>query len=283
MLYGRSETDMARKRLTQIFPFLLPLRKWQRKLFFYWKMRLDKNRYAAEIADGLLPHEVFRTESLLLNENSGYDMQYQHNKVFNLQLAAKTVNHLLIRPGETFSFWMRVRNADRDEPYKDGLVLVDGKIVGAYGGGLCQISSMLFWMFLHTPLTIVERHGHAVESFPTTTEDLPSGTDATVTEGWLDLKVKNETAHPFQLEITFADGYMIGRVLSDTELPCEYEIYNASVDYYRKNGRVYQEASVERRRTDKETGAVDDTHLYRTTSEIGYELPDDIEIIDKGE
>lgn len=274
---------MARKRLTQIFPFLLPLRKWQRKLFFYWKMRLDKNRYAAEITDGLLPHEVFRTESLLLNENSGYDMQYQYNKVFNLQLAAKTVNRLVIRPGETFSFWMRVRNADQDEPYKDGLVLVDGKIVGAYGGGLCQISSLLFWMFLHTPLTIVERHGHAVESFPTTTEDLPSGTDATVTEGWLDLKVKNETDHPFQLEITFADGYMIGRILSDAELPCAYEIYNASVAYYRANGRIYQESSVDCRRTDKATGAVEDVHLYQTTSEIGYPLPDDTEIIDKGE
>lgn len=274
---------MARKRLTQIFPFLLPLRKWQRKLFFYWKMRLDKNRYAAQTEEALLPHEVFRTESLMLNENSGYDMQYQHNKVFNLKLAAKTVNHLLIRPGETFSFWMRVRNADRDEPYKDGLVLVDGKIVGAYGGGLCQISSMLFWMFLHTPLTIVERHAHAVESIPPTEDDLPSGTDATVTEGWLDLKVKNETAHPFQIEITFADGYMIGRILSEAELPCDYEIYNASVDYFRKNGRIYQTASVECRRTDKASGAVDDTHLYSSTSEIDYPLPDGITIIDKGE
>lgn len=273
---------MARKRLTQRFPFLLPLRKWQRKLFFYWKMRLDKNRYAAEISADLLPHEIFRADSLLLNENSGFDMQYQHNKVFNLQLAAKTVNHLVIQPGETFSFWMRVRDADKNEPYKDGLVLVDGKIVGAYGGGLCQISSLLFWMFLHTPLTIVERHAHAVESIPPTDGDLPSGTDATVTEGWLDLKVKNETDRPFQIEITFADGYMIGRILSDAQLPCAYEIYNGSVVYYRERGRVYQESSVERRTTDKQTGAVEETHLYRTTSEIGYPLPDDIEIMEKG-
>lgn len=274
---------MARKRLTQLFPFLLPLRKWQRKLFFYWKMRLDSNRYAAQIADTLLLHEVFRTDSLLLNANSGYDMQYQHNKVFNLQLAAKTVNHLVIKPGETFSFWMRARDADKNEPYKDGLVLVDGKIIGAYGGGLCQISSMLFWMFLHTPLTIVERHGHAVESFPSTTEDLPSGTDATVTEGWLDLKVKNETNHPFQIEITFADGYMIGRILSDAELPCDYTVYNGSVVYHRENGRIFQKSSVERRTTDKRTGAVEDAHLYETTTEIGYALPDNVTIMDKGE
>ena len=37
---------MARKRITQIFPFLLPLRVKQRKLFFYLKMRFDRNRYS---------------------------------------------------------------------------------------------------------------------------------------------------------------------------------------------------------------------------------------------
>lgn len=61
--------------------------------------------------------------------------------------------------------------------------MIDGKTLASYGGGLCMLSDMLFWMFLHTPLTIVERHGHAVCSFPTTTEELPKGTDATVSEG----------------------------------------------------------------------------------------------------
>ncbi|MDE7017151.1 MAG: glycopeptide resistance accessory protein VanW, partial [Lachnospiraceae bacterium] len=37
---------MARKRLTQVFPFLLPPRKWQRKKLFYYKMRKDGCRYA---------------------------------------------------------------------------------------------------------------------------------------------------------------------------------------------------------------------------------------------
>ena len=41
---------------------------------------------------------------------------------------------------------------------------------------------------LHTPMTIVERHGHAAESFPSTTEDLPCGTDATVSRRLVGLK-----------------------------------------------------------------------------------------------
>lgn len=132
---------MSRKRLTQMFPFLLPLRKWQRKKYFYFKMKFDGNRYAKKTSEKLLPNTVFETSSLMLNENSGFDMKYQINKVHNLKLAAKTINKVIIEPKETFSFWQLVRWADQHEKYKDGLNLVNGKIVGSYGGGLCQLQS----------------------------------------------------------------------------------------------------------------------------------------------
>lgn len=35
---------MPRKRITEVFPFLLPLRKWQRKKLFYLKMQMDGSR-----------------------------------------------------------------------------------------------------------------------------------------------------------------------------------------------------------------------------------------------
>ena len=46
---------MGRIRLTQVFPCLLPLRKRQKKLFFYAKMRLDGNHYAEERSEQELP------------------------------------------------------------------------------------------------------------------------------------------------------------------------------------------------------------------------------------
>ena len=199
---------MSRKRLTQIFPFLLPLRKWQRKKFFYFKMRADGYRYAQRKSEKILPNLVFETSIPMLNGNSGFDMKYQFNKVYNLKLAAKTIDKIIIEPEETFSFWQLVRRADRYQKYKDGLNVINGKTVASYGGGLCMLSDMLFWMFLHTPLTVIERHGHAALSFPSTTEDFPKGTDATVNEGWLDLKVCNKTDNTFQIEIDFDDNTM---------------------------------------------------------------------------
>ncbi len=40
---------MRRKRITQLFPFLLPVRRAQRKIIFYAKMYFDQNRYAKTI------------------------------------------------------------------------------------------------------------------------------------------------------------------------------------------------------------------------------------------
>lgn len=65
---------MKRKRLTQVFPFLLPIRKWQRKKLFYLEMLIDRNKYAKNKSEALLPNTVFETSSLMLNENSGFDI-----------------------------------------------------------------------------------------------------------------------------------------------------------------------------------------------------------------
>lgn len=267
---------MARRRMTQIFPFLLPFRKWQRKKLFYLKMWLDKYKYAKEASMEPLPFKVFSASSLMLNKNSGFDMKYQYNKVFNLKLAGKTLDKILIKPGETFSFWQLVRKADRKVPYRDGLILVNGEITPSYGGGLCQISNLLFWLFLHTPLTIVERHGHAVESFPSADEDLPCGIDATVNEGWLDLKVKNDTKETFQISLTFDEKYMYGTILSDKEIMRRYEVFNQSVTYFRKNGKVYQSAVVCRINEDKTDRSWVNEELYQNSCRIGYDLPKEI-------
>lgn len=128
---------MKRKRITQLFPFLLPIRKVQRKIIFYTKMHIDRNRYAKTKGPELLPFCIYETKSKLLNENTGFDIKYQENKVFNLRLAAEPVNKLLIRPQETFSFCQCVRYAEKNERYKDGLCAVNGELVTVPGGGLC--------------------------------------------------------------------------------------------------------------------------------------------------
>lgn len=46
--------------------------------------------------------------------------------------------------------------------YETGYTLSDGKLQLLPGGGLCQMSSFLYWLFMHTPLTVTEQHTHGI-------------------------------------------------------------------------------------------------------------------------
>lgn len=274
---------MAQKHITQRFPWLLPLRRRQRLFCFYTGMWLDGHRYAREKKTACLPHLIFEARSPLYNTKTGFDMAYQHNKVFNLKLAAVPLQGMLIRPEETFSFWKRVKNADRQTPYKEGLIVVNGKMTTAPGGGLCQMSNLLFWMFLHTPLEVIERYGHTAREFPDE-EDGPVGVDATVSEGWLDLKAKNKTQATYQIHLSFTKTEMIGRLYSDVRPPVRYEITNGRTWYTRKQGEVTEHAEVLRKVIPH--GSEEEARnevLYINHCKIGYALPETVVIKEEGE
>lgn len=269
---------MPRKRLTQVFPWLLPLRKKQRELFFYAGMRLDGVHYSKSVAEDIMPHRVFETEMPLYNTSTGFDMVYQENKVFNLKLAAATLHKLVIRPGETFSFWQRVRHADRETPYKDGLVMVNGKLETSEGGGLCQMSNLLYWLFLHTPLTTVERKGHVHKDFPDP-GDAVKGADATVSEGWIDLKVKNNTNASYQV-LVWLDEENIYGAIAVKEAPAEkIVVTNGEVTYCAEAGKVLEEAPVYATRVNAQTGEeLQKELLYVNRCIVTYPLPGHVAI-----
>lgn len=275
---------MTRKRITQLFPWLIPLRTWQRRLCFYLGMRLDRNRYASAMPEELLPIEVFSSSCPMYNRDTGFDMIYQENKVHNLKLAAATLDHMLIRPGETFSFSLATRHADRREPYREGLTVINGCLTTAPGGGMCQLSNLLFWVFLHSPLTIVERHGHGSKDFPEPPSDAPMGVDATLAEGWKDLKVRNDTDYTFQIHIAFDQENISGYLYADRQDPLRYSIGNGAVCYCRRQGVIWEEVDVIQTLTDRESGLVQNTQkLYRNVCRIGYTLPPETPIVEFGQ
>lgn len=132
------------------------------------------------------------------------------------------------------------------------------------------------------PMTVIERHGHATLSFPSTTEDLPCGVDATISEGWLDLKVRNNTDNFFQIEISFDDNSIYGRILSQRHVNINYLIFNSSVSYSKRDEKIYQIVSVCRSEIDKKTGKQNEQELYVNQCEITYELPGSIKVEERG-
>lgn len=112
------------------------------------------------------------------------------NRIFNIQLAASKINNYLLLPGEEFSFNNIVGKADKDSGYKEAIIIVNGKFVPGYGGGVCQVSSNIYVGALKANLEILQRrnHGRPVSY-------LPRGLDATIAYPSLDLRFRNNTPY----------------------------------------------------------------------------------------
>ena len=66
-----------------------------------------------------LPVLIYRHNSLIRRKLGNTAMNLQENKAVNLAIAAPHINGILIKPGETFSFWKLVGPDDRQHGYKE--------------------------------------------------------------------------------------------------------------------------------------------------------------------
>lgn len=173
-------------------------------------------------------------ESLLLRKLKNVDMWLQHNKVRNLQIAIRQLDRLVIRPGEIMSFWKRVGSPSKQKGYLKGMELLEGDFRAAYGGGLCQLSNLIYWMTLHTPLTVTERYRHQYDVFPDSNRTLPFGSGATVAYNYIDLQIRNDTPYTFCLHLFLTDTHLAGEWCTDQPIPMRYEVFE-------KNHRITQE------------------------------------------
>ena len=196
--------------------------------YFILKRKLDwyfgSERYADRTANEKFENVVFEHKSVILRKLKDVDMYLQENKRTNLKLAIKHIDKIVIQPGETFSVWKLVGRPNKRKGYLEGLVLNNGKIDKGIGGGLCQLGNLLFWIFIHSPLTIKERYRHGFDVFPDVNRKVPFGAGATLAYNYIDLQVKNETDNTFIIELWTDKTHLNGRLTSKFEVKEKYEI-----------------------------------------------------------
>ncbi len=73
-----------------------------------------------------------------------------------------------------------------------------GSVTSDYGGGLCQISCLLYYLSLKVGLTILERHSHSFDIYTEDQRFTPLGSDAAVAYGLKDLRIRNTFSFPIQ-------------------------------------------------------------------------------------
>lgn len=191
----------------------------------YLQWYFGTEKYSTEKNYTYLSHQISTHKTPLYRRLKNVDMWLQDNKVENLKIALKEINGITIKPGETLSYWKLIGNPSYAKGYKDGMVLHYGKFKTGPGGGLCQLSNMIYWMTLHTPLTVVERHRHSFDVFPDSKRTQPFGSGATCVYNYRDLKIKNDTDETYQLKLWMEDDFLKGQILSDRDQYFRYEIY----------------------------------------------------------
>jgi len=123
--------------LSQRFRVVYFLRVWQKRIFRYLEWLISSKKYCQVIlSGGRLPFRIYKHQSLLIRKLGGSDIKLQFNKVTNLKLAAAKINSIIIRPGETFSFWKTVGPTSKKKGYKEGLCLSEGEVKTGIVGGL---------------------------------------------------------------------------------------------------------------------------------------------------
>ncbi|OAT85093.1 vancomycin resistance protein [Bacillus sp. MKU004] len=173
----------------------------------------------------LKQHVIHSHRTPLYRKLKDVDMWYQENKVKNLRIAVRELDKIIIKPGETFSYWKLLGNTTKRKGYVDGMVLYYGSFKPGLGGGLCQLSNLIYWMTLHTPLTVTERHRHSYDVFPDSNRRLPFGSGATCAYNYLDLKIKNTTTETYQLHVYLTDEALVGEWRAAAPALTRYEVY----------------------------------------------------------
>lgn len=219
---------------------------YKTKKYIYWYF--SNKSYSKKINNTKLQYLVFTHSTPLYRKLKDVDMYLQENKVENLKLALKKLNGLEICPGEYFSYWKAIGKPSYRRGYKDGMILCpNGSFKAGVGGGLCQLSNLIYWITLHTPLTVTERYRHSHDVFPDVKRTQPFGSGATCFYNYLDLEIKNTTNTKYQLILFLTDKYLIGEWRSSEQCNYIYEIYEKEhsmtpgfFGHYIRNNVIYR-------------------------------------------
>lgn len=145
----------------------------------------------------------------------------------NLAKACQSINGIVLMPGERFSYNQALGERTEANGYRPGASYAGSETVYTVGGGICQVSSALYYCTLLADLEIIDRdcHGFAPSY-------MRLGTDATVSWGTLDFVFRNSMNYPIRIEATASGGSVTVQVLGTDDRNYYVEIESELLETY---------------------------------------------------
>ena len=140
--------------------------------------------------------------------------------IANIKQVLKSLNGMILKAGDEFSFNTLVGEPTRQRGYKPysqyvGTVYTEN----VYGGGISQVASVLYYCALQADLEILERHTHAYAPI-----FIQTGLDADIKYGTMDLRFKNSTTEPIRIVAEYANGQLTIQFLGTDTKEYTFEI-----------------------------------------------------------
>lgn len=200
--------------------------------------------------------------ALLFRDELGHHVAFQSSsssRATNLRLACESINGVVILPGQTFSYNETLGERTTERGYQTGIAYIGGESVPSIGGGICQVSSTLYYCALQADLEIIKRENHCYAP-----GYVPLGMDATVSWGALDFCFRNDKDYPIRIDAK-ADGGEVTISLMGTDTKDYYIEMEYVVTAYYKYEVTYEEMTA-----DNEKGYKDGDYIKSPIN--GYDV-----------
>ena len=135
-------------------------------------------------------------------------------RVHNIKTACSKINQKLLLAGEEFSMDMALGDRTERNGYKTAKVIVNNELVDGLGGGICQVASTIYNTVLLSGLEVLERRNHTLPL-----SYIEMGRDATISQGYIDFRFRNNTGYAILIEAKTAANRVIVTIWG-----CEPEI-----------------------------------------------------------
>ncbi|MFT3922344.1 MAG: VanW family protein [Myxococcales bacterium] len=164
---------------------------------------------ASEIKAAVVHASVKRTKRELENLDFGqvlgtFESRYNtldSDRSYNLRVAARHVDGVVLFPGETFDFNAIVGERSEANGFRPAPVIAGGELTDGVGGGTCQIAGTLHAAVFFAGLPFVERNHHTRPS-----SYLKLGLDATVAYPKLNFRFKNDLPQAVAIGVSVGAG-----------------------------------------------------------------------------
>jgi len=174
-------------------------------------------KVTAESLSKMLYRDELATYTATADSNSDRDT--------NLRLACEAINGTILLPGDVFSYNESLGERTAERGYKPGPSYAGNKTVMTYGGGICQVSSALYYCTLVAEMETLLRQNHGFAP-----GYVPLGMDATVSWGSIDFRFRNNHDYPVRIDASAEGGTvtvtLVGTNEKDYYVELEYETVN---------------------------------------------------------